>query len=76
MKIRIRQDLTPENAKQLGFVWWKDTIYDLEAPKEAMEHIVEMVESGEWVLGTPATRDPIGTMVGLYKKLVSKAKTN
>lgn len=69
--ISIDKTLTPENAVSRGYIWWKDTIYDTEAPLEAMQDIVDMTNCG-YVLGKCATPDgEQNNFVGVY---IPKAK--
>lgn len=68
MKIKIREDITPENAKSLGLIWIQDVIYDEEASPKAMEDIVRMVKSGKYELGLCASIGYVSNMYGLYKK--------
>lgn len=67
--IRIRTEVNPETAQSFGFVWWKDTIYDPEAPIGAMDDILTLLQEG-YILGLPATPDgEVNNFVGLYKKI-------
>ena len=65
--IRVDRHLNPENCGEKGFEWWRDAIYDPQAPEEANEEFVELIRKG-WKLGRSASRtlEYIGS-VGLYK---------
>lgn len=66
--IKIDQSLTPESSEDRGYVWWMDVIYDAEAPIEAMDNIVALINEG-FILGRCATPDgEVNNMVGVYKK--------
>ncbi len=62
----IDESLTPENASLRGYEWIGDVIYDREAPFEAMEHIIHMVEKENYALGKSAGRMGRGIYQGLY----------
>ena len=72
--VEIHKEITPENAEQLGYEWIQDTIYDVEAPEEAMQDIGGLIESGEYILGSSASSST--TFCGLYRKLNSGLVTD
>lgn len=66
---KVDWDLTPENARDKGLVWVGDSIMDPEAPDEANEEFVEMVEKG-YKFGEPANVNTIvNNFVGVYKSI-------
>lgn len=67
MKITVDENLTPDNAKEKGFVWWRDIIYDPAAPKKANKTIADLLAKG-YKLGQPANKKiKQNCGVGLYK---------
>jgi len=69
-KIIVDYKITPENAGELGLIWYQDYIYDSEAPEIANRGIKGEVERGEVVLGSSATpAGEINNMVGIYIKI-------
>lgn len=67
--IHVRMDMNPETAESLGFLWWKDVIYDEEAPPGVMDDII-MLEQQGYVFGLPAAPNGEDTnFVGVYKKI-------
>lgn len=69
VKIQVDEKLKPDNCKSFGFEWWKDAIYDPDAPKEANKEFLELIEKG-WKLGESALKElKQNGGVGLYKPL-------
>lgn len=66
-KIKINFDITPENAHEHGYEWQQDTVYDEEAPSEAMQNIIDAINSGRYLLGSAASPHP--NFCGMYKKI-------
>lgn len=61
-------NLTPESAKEKGYEWHHDDIYDREAPVGAMDEFAMMEQKG-LVFGEPVTPDGESmNMVGVYKR--------
>ncbi len=70
--INIEEGLTPESAEGRGYVWWKDVIYDKEAPIETMKDILELKGSG-YFFGECVTPDgQTNNYIGVYKKASMK----
>jgi hypothetical protein len=69
MNLVVDYGLTPENCAAKGFVWFKDDLYDPEAPHEANSEFEELMRKG-WKLGEPGNKSTIQNGgVGLYKPL-------
>jgi hypothetical protein len=67
--IKVDWSLTPSNAKERGYLWYRDGIYDSEAPPEVNKDLEELISEG-WKLGEPAlTELKENCGVGLYKPL-------
>lgn len=61
--------LTPETCEEQGYDWTGDTLYDEEAPENAMADIYDLISRG-WKLGKPANPShEQNTGYGLYKPL-------
>jgi len=71
----IDDNLTPENAKENGYTYVDEVIYDREAPVEAMQDIIDMVEKEGFKLGTSARRDDPSPFSGLYVPLKNSQKS-
>ena len=67
-KLVVRVEITPENARSYGYIWWQDGIYDPEAPDGVYDDLVELVEEG-WILGQPAGRMGSDSAEGLYRPI-------
>lgn len=68
-EIRVDGKLTPENCKDNGFEWWKDAIYDSEAPVEVNSEFIELINKG-WKLGKSASKElEQNGGIGIYKPL-------
>ena len=64
-------ELNPESADMMGYEWWKDVIFDKEAPVETMKDIVDLKEKG-FVFGKCATKDgESNNFIGVYMKKAS-----
>ncbi len=64
---KIDTTLTPENAKERGYIWYQDAHYDpYEDPEEVIESMREAMKDG-WLIGAAAGNMAYG--VGLYKLL-------
>ncbi len=50
----VDKDLTPENANERQYEWIKDTIYDREAPIDAIGDLIHLVKDKGYKLGMPA----------------------
>lgn len=67
--LQIDWTLNPENAKQRGFEWRKDVIYDPEAPLELMKSFFDDKENG-YEFGEPANTNTIQNgAVGIYRPI-------
>lgn len=67
--LEIDWTLKPENAKNRGYEWISDCIYDAEAPEEMMRDIFEMKHEG-YLFGEPANINTIRNgFVGVYKPI-------
>lgn len=67
MAVKIDEDLNPENAKEKGYHWVKDTIFSPKA-KLFYEEIIELTKKG-YCLGKPSFKNESEVVVGLYKPL-------
>lgn len=68
-RINIIEGLNPDSAEKMGYFWWKDVVYDIEAPKETMQDIYEIEKIGEYTFGECATPDgQVNSLIGVYKK--------
>jgi len=68
-ELPIDYSLTPENAQEQGYEWVSDVMYDREAPYEAMEDIVSLVEEDGYKLGCTLSKMMADAMQGLYRPL-------
>ena len=68
-ELKCHNEITPENTDKYGFIWVQDIIYDIDAQYEVMTDLVKMVNSGEYILGNPASLKNSDVYSGLYKKL-------
>ena len=59
--------LNPETAGEMGYEWWKDVIYDAEAPQGAMEDVFDLNDMG-YVFGESASSGDENNFVGVYVK--------
>lgn len=67
-EVSINCDLSPESAESMGLEWCKDTIFDPEAPIEAMRDVYDLVAAG-YILGMPASvGGEENGLIGVYKK--------
>jgi hypothetical protein len=74
IKIVINGNLTPENCKEKGFEWQRDSIYDPEAPSEANKEFIELMIKG-WKLGQPASKElKKNGGIGIYKPIKATYK--
>lgn len=65
----IDSTLTPENAKNRGYEWSGDTIYDPGAPEEAMRDLFLCADKG-YLFGEPANINTIQNgFIGVYRKI-------
>lgn len=63
--------LTPETCSGQGYEWTGDTLFDEEAPTDAMADIYDLISQG-WKLGRAATPSLAqNTGYGLYKPLTN-----
>lgn len=68
----VDSSLTPENAKNRGYEWTKDVIYDPEAPEEAMGDLFRSLDEG-FIFGEPANiNTKQNGFIGLYRKIQQK----
>lgn len=65
----VNEQINPSNCDQQGFEWIQDIIFDPEAPEIANRDILEMLESGKYILGLPAINARESCFVGLYRKI-------
>ncbi len=65
----VDHSLTPKNAEKRGYEWVADVMYDREAPYEAMEDIVSLVEEDGYKLGCTLSKMMADAMQGLYRPL-------
>lgn len=66
--VELITGLNPDSADEMGYEWWKDTIYDLEAPEEAMQDIIDLSDEG-YAFGESANPEgEMYNMIGVYKK--------
>lgn len=64
----IDESLTPENAKEKGYEYVGESIYQADAPYDAMKDIIEMVEKEGVKLGCSIHNRNAG-FCGIYKPL-------
>lgn len=57
--------LTPQNAKERGYAYIDDVIYDFQNPSDAMNDILEFSRQFHCKLGTPSSCD-LSQFFGLY----------
>lgn len=68
--IQVDRNLNPENCKAFSFEWHHDTIYDPNAPSEANEEFIELMNQG-WKLGRSASKElEKNGGVGIYKPIL------
>lgn len=66
VNLPIDETLTPESAASRGYEFINNTIYDREAPVEAMQEIIDLVTDQGYKLGQPASVMGEDIFVGLY----------
>jgi hypothetical protein len=66
--IELIEDLDPESADSMGYEWRKDVIYDIEAPREAMEDIYELRDRGYYFGKCASLLMEENGMIGVYEK--------
>ena len=69
-ELEVHKEIKPENCNELGYEWRQDIFYDREEPQEAMQKIIDLVNSGKYVLGKSAGSMSYGSnSYGLYRKI-------
>ena len=58
--------LTPHNARQKGYDYIDDVIYDLLEPNDAMKDILVFSREFKCKLGTPSSVNSLDSYFGLY----------
>lgn len=71
----VDETLTPENAESRGYEFVGDAMYDREAPLQAMQRIIHLVERKGYKLGQSASTIASDTFQGLYAPLKKKAQS-
>ena len=65
----IDDSLTPENAKEKGYEYVGESIYQTDAPYDAMKDIIDMVENQGMKLGTSVHTFGGENFCGIYNPL-------
>jgi len=65
--IVVDYTLTPVNCEKKGYVWYKDSMYDPDAPKIVNAEFEELLRNG-WKMGEPANTNSLtNNGIGIYK---------
>ncbi len=64
-------ELNPNSAEGMGYEWYKDVIFDREAPPEAMKDIFDLENRGYVFGDSAASNGSANNFVGVYKKKTS-----